>query len=499
MLTIQKLVVLLDEFHYTEFVTHLEKSKALLPAKLVLSIREKGMEQPESEDLCSIIYNKNDEKTKKNFFQLAHHTLKLSIFLARNYTNYLSHNLSKIERLINSGRKEEANQWAEILLDVAEKIEDRPTQIAVLKFFAQQAFHAEQKNHVVKFHIRINEVLQGEQSLNEIYLYMRENLNFKNKSNFNENVLEKHIAFFDKYVKHKDFSVNFLARYAKTFAKAFYHDEQFFHQDNYREIVALEKELEKNSFVVFPFLDDVLFRLYSIKIQYLFYALTLDELLDETMSIIKNADYILFWKNFINAPEIFAISIQTSHYVSEHLDTYRDDFETRLPADVKEKVMYLRKRCEEMLSKSYWKEGYYVKYINLRSLYCALLLLGSRADVRKSVELTEEMLVSYQQISFQKFLDGIFASLLLGYFTLKEYEKVSDTYKRYRKLTADNVTNLENDATLTGFYYASQWIASGKKQYHDKFYANIERLNNPNLERTKKALLDLADYYEIKR
>jgi len=80
------------------------------------------------------------KKTKKKFLQLTHHTFKLSGFLSRNYTNYLKHNLQVIEELLSKGEKQKANDIAEWLSDVAEKIEDYTTLIEVTKFFAQQCF-----------------------------------------------------------------------------------------------------------------------------------------------------------------------------------------------------------------------------------------------------------------------------------------------------------------------------------------------------------------------
>lgn len=498
MLIIQKLVVLLDDFHLKTFIKFLDDSKANLPKKLVEEVARHGKDQPDSDAICKAIYGKSDEKAKKNFFQLAHHTLKLSFFLARNYPNYLSHNRSKVEQLINEGKREEANQIAEILLDVAQKIEDRVTLVAVLKFFAQQSFHLEQKNQTLKFHKQIDDTLENEKIFNALYSYLRTNFNVKNKSNFNTKSLEPHQTFFDKYVNHNDFNIRFMARYGNLYALTFLQDPSFFSKEKFQELLDLEKELDKNAFVVFPFLEDILFKLYSVKMEYMFHNMSGEQIMEETLNIMRNADYVLFWKNFINIPEMFALAVQTSHYVSQHLDVYKENFNSSIPGDTKEKVAFLRARCEELMSKNFWDEGFHIKRVNLISLYGALLLLGDKKDIKKATDLIEQTLVAYQQISFQKYHDSIFATLIIGYFALKDYENVSESFKRYKKLTSDNITNEENDITICAFYYMSQWLASGKNQYKEKYVSTLERtLKNTNLQRTRQTLIDMADYFNL--
>jgi len=109
MLSIQKVVVLLDEFHLKEFRKYLEESKAELPLKLVdaakkLIPRIREEDEKDSDDLCKIIYKKAGVQEKKKFFQLAHHTFKLTGYLSRNYPSYLLHNISKIEHFVNQGK-----------------------------------------------------------------------------------------------------------------------------------------------------------------------------------------------------------------------------------------------------------------------------------------------------------------------------------------------------------------------------------------------------------
>jgi len=97
-------------------------------------------------------------------------------------------------------------------------------------------------------------------------------------------------------------------------------------------------------------------------------------------------------------------------------------------------MLFLKQKLEAELAKNIWNEGeYIIKLINLKCFYAAILLAGNEADKHKSIKIIEDTLVSYQQIPFQKFLDGMFVTLIMGYFTLKQYEKAITTYKRYKK------------------------------------------------------------------
>src|SRR6218665_4190211 len=118
MLSIQKVILLLDDHHFDEFKNHLKDSNAELPLKLITQIRKDGWDQKESDTLCKAVYGAKDEKSKKKFFQLVHYTFRLTSYLSRNHPSYLHHNISLIEQYINRGELDEANKIAEILLDI---------------------------------------------------------------------------------------------------------------------------------------------------------------------------------------------------------------------------------------------------------------------------------------------------------------------------------------------------------------------------------------------
>jgi hypothetical protein len=95
-------------------------------------------------------------------------------------------------------------------------------------------------------------------------------------------------------------------------------------------------------------------------------------------------------------------------------------------------------------------------------------------------------------------LDQIFASLAIGYFSLKQYEKVAECYKRYKKSTNGNSVNEENDITICAYYYASQWITTERKQYAEKLYNTFEATEEKeNLKHVGVLIKNIMSYYNV--
>ena len=498
MLSIQKHILLLNTFHFNEFSSHLKLTKAELSYRLVNEIRDFGWEQPDSDKLCERIYGDSTEKSKKKFLQLTHHTLKLSSFLSRNYPSYLKHNLSLIEENINKGHIKKANLVADYLLDISEKVEDNTTCINVLKFMSQQAFLIEEKDSV-KCHKQIAELVEREKQLNDLYCYIREHLHYKRKENVTTNhakTIQKN--FFDPYINSPSFSVSILARFGKYYELSFLYHQDFYKNETLIELDKIERDLKNNSYIIFPFLDDVLFKILGLKLQYMVHRMDSSGMMKESQRIIEESSHLKFWQSYVNVPELFAIAIQASHYVSHYGETYREDHYRKLPDDVKKNIDYLKEKIVEELEKPIWNEGYLIKLINTRSLYSGLLLLGSTEEIKKGINLIEETLITYQQIPFQKFLDGMFAGLVIGYFSLKNYEKVAECYKRYKKSTSGNIVNEENDLTIAAYYYTSQWLITKRKQYVEKLINTHDLAQSkPNLKQVGLLVKNVAAYFDI--
>ena len=75
-LTIQKVVKLMSPFHKEEFMQYLRDIKASIPLRLVESINDSLTDPISSDDLCALVYQRNDIQTRKSFNQLASHTFR---------------------------------------------------------------------------------------------------------------------------------------------------------------------------------------------------------------------------------------------------------------------------------------------------------------------------------------------------------------------------------------------------------------------------------------
>jgi hypothetical protein len=498
MLSIQKVILLTSDFHYVEFRNHLTEIKAELPLKLIEAIREARDNPQESDELCETVYGSKDEKSKKKFFQLVHHTFRLTSYLSRNYPSYLTHNITRLEALINKGELKKANQLADILLDISEKIEDFHGACAVLKFLAQQAYILEDKTSAVKYHKRIADILEHESALNELYLYIRQNLNFKGKSLLSDKEMANHLVNLKKLRAHPAVSVSLLSRYAWLYSLNFINDDRFFSKEILAEINELSDELDRNNFVIFSFSDDIQLNVDYLKLKHLMYTLDNAELQKESANLIKKREALRFWKNYVNTPEIIFLSIQCSYFLSEYNHGYRKDYNKNLPAVLKDELAYYRTRCLEMLNKPIWEEGLHVRYINLQNIYCGFLILGTEQDIRLAISNLEALLVNFQQIPFHRLYDALFATLVLGLFFVQDHLAIQECYKRYEKLTAGLNKNQENDLTVKSIYYASQWIHSSRKQYLEKLQGVLNKTRlDPKLKQVQVLIEDIGDYFQI--
>lgn len=493
MLSIQKHILLLSDFHYREFSEYLMNTNANLSYQLVSVIR-KQKTQPDSDTLCALVYGDAQEKTRKKFLQLTHHTFKLTSYLSRNYPNYLKHNLQIIEEELSKGNKQKANNIADWLCDIAEKIEDFTTLIDVYKFLAQQAFISESKD-TAKFHQKINEYLQLEEIKNNIYCYLRENLFFKGKESVAKSTKINEVSFFEQYVNHKQQSINILARFAKFYEMSFKNNPDFYKPKTLLELDELEKDFLNNAFVVFHYLDDIYFKILAQRLQHNLSNSDTEAILLETKKMNTISSFLKYWKSYVNIPELFSLAVQTSHYITVYGDVYKNDYHKNLPKEIKENLHYIKHKLELELAKNIWDDDNLIKLINVKGLFAAILLTGDDKDKRKSIKTLEDTLVSYQQIPFQKFLDGIFVTLIIGYFCLEEFDKVISTYKRYKKITTDQIVHFENDLTIDSYYYVAQYRSNSRKQYVEKLVSVFNKAEKN--DQIRLLIKELTSYYKI--
>ncbi len=500
MLLIEKTVKLLDDFHFSIFREHVKNLslRSYYPLVLIDVISRDFAKEQASEKLFELVYGEppQGEKDMKKFFQLAHYTFRLTSFLARNYPDYLQHNVTRIEHLTNSGELAMATTLAEMTLDVSAKIEDFDTEMKVLRFLAQREGYLDGHKQALVYFERIGQLLKHKVALNEIITFAFTHLKNKGK-NASEEMTEL-LAFFDPYRQSDSVVVQMMARLNACYMRHNYRDPGFYTDENYQELLAIEDALEKNEHVVFPYLFNLRPKLSFLKLNYSVRQLSTEKVLQEANELIEKSDDDLFWNSFINQPEINSIAIQTSHLVTNYFTSYKEDHLELLDQEIKDRIRFLKAKCRQLLSNKLLEEKFIIRYINVTTLYGALLLLGSKEEIKESYDLFEGLLLSYQQVAFHAYIDPIYLNMILAGFCLQDFEAVERTYRRYKKSTTGKVVHHENDIGINAFYYAAKWLETKRDQYAKKMSATIEQIDDEaNLSSTKRLLLEVVNYFKI--
>lgn len=500
MLLIEKVVKLLDDFHFGIFREYLKNlsTRSYYPLAMIdVLSRDLAVEQ-DTEKLFKSIYGESPsgEKDLNKLWQLSHYTFKLTGYLARNYPNYLQHNITRIQHLVNQGKLDKASLLADMTLDVSEKIEDYDTSVKVLRFIAQREAFFESHKEAVAHYEQIGALLRLRQDLNEISLFVYGQLKDKGKEK-SANVSEM-LEFLQQYRNSKSQAVQLMTRLNISYLLYLYRDPGFYTEENFRELKDIEDTLNKNEYIIFPHLHNLRPKLSFLKLNYSARKLDTEKVLEEASAIMDQSDEDLFWNSFINQPEINSISIQTSYLVSNFFTSYRPDHLDLLPQEKKELIHFLKTRCKSLLDNKHLRENYMVRYINLTTIYSGLLLLGTTKEIEESYEVLENLLIFYQQVPFHAYIDPIYTNMIMAGFCLKDFEKVERSYRRYKKSTTGKVVYQENDLALHGFYYASKWLETQRDQYVKKLAAIIiQTSDKPNLESTRELLLNVSKYFNI--
>ena len=254
LLTIQRFVFLLDDFHYKEFVEYLKDSNAALPLKLTETIRKKLPEFDSHETLCKKVYGSCSQKA--NFNQLSSYTFKLSESLAQNYPDYLHHNIAKIERLVNECNANEALFLAENLFNIGSRIEDFSSHTFSLQFLAQQAFLERDSATGFKYDKELEVLLESQRTFQKIIASLRRTL-YDSSLMKQEGSFEKLKTFYKQYRNHSSVVVRIAGQYAYLYTVYYFNPQMFDAKEDLALIENLQKELHNYSYVVFPFLFDI--------------------------------------------------------------------------------------------------------------------------------------------------------------------------------------------------------------------------------------------------
>lgn len=488
----------MDDEVYTDFTRYLQSIKADMSLKLVKAISRSIDVVNSSDELAAIVYGKVDAKTKQNFNQLASHTFRLTGNTSSSYPNYLLHNISRIEKMINVGQVEEANRVIQWLYDIAEKIEDFSTQAAVLKIMAQQAMLNRNYSENIKYHQKLFEVLDNDRLLNELYYRVRKHFNPAVRDKEIQKTVNEQLEWFSQHYYSKSKTVSLLSRVQSYHILYYYRQTEFFKPETLAGIIECDEELDANPFLVFAYLFDLPSKLAYLRlnvsasqldnplVRAVFKRLTVPERIPK------------YWNSYVNHPFIYSLAVQSSFKISKYQYLiHKPDYLQVIPAAGFELIEYIKNSCELELQKNIYNDNLN-DFIYLKVTHSAISLLTGEGGIKKAVDELEQLMITYQQIPFSEIIDTIFICLMIGYFALGKYAKCADTFKRYLKLSTNRVSIQVNEMGIYSYYYVSQWITTGRKQYAKKIKEQLDVMATmPENSAMYKALNEMVIDYKI--
>jgi hypothetical protein len=474
LLTIQKFISLLNDFHYMEFRSYLQETNAVLSIRLVEAIRNMLPLYDSHDELCCKVYGSCKEAEKKRFNQLSVHTFKLSNYLANNYPDYLVHNIQKVQELVNTNNPEGALKLVKYLRDIAERIEDFRTQIWCLQFLCNDARLNKDTIRAVKLGEQLAEVLDTE----ALYIQIQHQLTISARDEQPPNGgLEKCKAEMEKYFEHPSVVVQMAALYA--YNNYVYHFDSKHFQDpkDLSALNLLEAKLNQHPQIVFPFMTNMYGNSVFIKLSAAYpYINEKDRngLYNELEDYYRN---VKFTSEYVRDGQLYLIAIECSRLISNYYHYLQQpDYHKILHATNIQSIHRKLQTCEQLLSVEVKRKSNEGFVANIKMLYGALyVILGGEKNIRKGIQELEALLIMYQQMSLKASSDGIFMVLAIAYFALGEYEKCTEVFKRYSKVKkAKNVYD-GNDEKIAAYYYSAQWLLTGRKQYKQKLKAVVYR------------------------
>jgi hypothetical protein len=355
----------------------------------------------------------------------------------------------------------------------------------------------ESDNESVKLYKRIDELLELKKQLNNISIFVKQQLKSKGKEDKNFD-LESKLSELKSYTKSSGFCVQILARLNICFLLYLQRDARFYNEDNYSELLKIEEELLKQEYVIFPFLHNVAPKMHYLKLCYSMKEADQVEIMKEAEAIMSLSENELFWNSFINLPAINSIAIQSSLLVSSKFTTYRDDHESLLGTEAKKKIENLISRCEKILENQLIEEKFIQRYISITGIYAGLLLLRNKEGAKKSIETLENLLVFFQQVPFHTKIDNIYWVLIMAAFALQDFEKTEAYYRRYKKSIKGKSANENNDTLIHCFYFSSKYLETQRSQYAKKLNKLLDSSKGKtSLQLTINTFREIIDYFNI--
>ena len=469
MLLLEKVIKLLDDYHYGVFREKVKNhsKRSYYPLVLVDLIDRDPLKEQDTERLCRDVYGAHDEKTKKKFFQLAHHTFRLSALLARDHPDYLLPTIPRIRRLLNEGKLEAANRLADMLYEVCRKVEDHGTERKLLELQSRQnllldlAFYAHEQQH------RIGELLDIERKLHELGSRLWHFLH--PRSDDHQPVSQSELDEFADDFDHPATAVRLLSRFAWASLIPQADPGRFCSPETGRFLLELEAEFDKFGHVVLPGLVD-----YSteLRILRLLHLLESRAPLPEVLKLPppKPAG---FWNSFAQYPLADWLLPLSEHLAKACLTA--DAPETR--SMLRAKLQELGRQCEALLADERLEQLFLQKYLALSVARAFTRLVGGPEGWQQNREQLERLLWVYQQVPFHQYLDAIYCILAYCALKLEDYGRVEEYFRRFRKVLKSKESPSADALLVEGLYYLAQLRHTGRPQYARKLQSLNARLD----------------------
>ena len=474
LLTIQKFIYLLDDFHYEEFRQYLTTINAAMPLKLVEKIRKQLPLFDSPEQLCKKIYFKIGKSERQSFNQLSSHTFRLSSNLANNYPEYLVPNIQKTESLVASQKLEEANFLNKQLLDIAERINHFRCQLYALNFLSLQAHLIKDANLTKSYDNRLQQASDDQFLFYKLLSEFRSAVDNAAAPKTEKEITELRLHF-EQFNDHRCPVIQILSQYICLRIISELTITKLTDQDTER-VEKIRKAIANQPYLVFPFLMDLKGNVEHMILNSSFPDFFAKETQKDIKQLSLHYESLNFWKNYFNRGEINLMLIQATGLLSKyhhqiHLSDYQNILERTdkvILHDILERGLKIRAQLSELNNRPFDE-------ITVRMLCGAALILSGGPKIAEGIAELEALLTNYQQVNFKRSTSSIFMVLMLGYFSSADYEKCNQTFKRYLKSIKGKLFFEGNHVKIQAYYYLSQWLATGSKQYPAKLRHLLEK------------------------
>lgn len=453
---IQKIIAIANPTQQDFFKEYLSSRNYNLPLLLVDTIIKHPEES--SEFYSKKIYGNSKPESLINLNQLAHHTFKLSAFFSQHFPFYILNIFKDIDSLLFLNEKTQALELIKNGIDVAKKIEDYNS-LLVFYDVVEQNFNSYTKT------------LQKNYSTNALNSFEQINSIVKRQDNLIRNIsksaVQKELVFFKSFFKSKSTSVQIIAKQSYLHTLSHTNHKDFYSTETLALIKSAIKEIENH-----PYLSITRYKEKMMSLDYMYLKHT-RLVMDEKEINSACSKIISKWRvNYLHETALdtglfLALSIQGSYLITNY---YYNKTTPKLNNSIQETIDL----CESLIHKIDWDKEGHLKHLNFCNVFSIFLILSKQEQ--KAINLIELMLHQYQQKPFKKLYDGLFVILIMAYIQAKEFDKVVDSYNRYKKLIKDEISILENDLIIKALYYIAQQKIQEKNQYQQKLDAVIKTL-----------------------